>query len=149
MNLSVYILNRLKKISSIWLLLPAFFKLVRIAMFDKHSRKKKMVLALIQHLGDNVACEPIERYLRNKNPDFFIVRIVGKENEEILKYNPNFDKVVAVSSLGEWIYLKSLLKFFYKIIDLHLDGGFCAKYRLPLRNKNFNGISFQNYYDHG
>lgn len=148
-NLRIYTLNRLKKVFSVWLLLPASFKLARIGMFDKHNRKQKMILALIYHLGDNVACEPIERYLRKENPNSFIIRVTGKENEEILRFNPNFEKVVTVSSLAEWIYLKWLLKFFYKIVDLHLDGGFCSKYRLPLRNKNFNSITFQNYYEHG
>lgn len=148
-NFIIYIVNRLKKIISIWLLCPAFFKLMQIWWLKKGSKKRKLILALVQHLGDNVACEPIERYLRNEEPDTFIIRIIGRPSVEILNCNPNNNAVIAVSSLSEWIYLKWLLKWFFRIIDLHLDKGFCTKYRLSIRNKNLNGITFENYFNSG
>lgn len=137
--------TNIKKIVSVYLIIPALFKFFKI-LFS--SSKRKVIVSLVQHLGDNIASEPIHRVLRKQNSNEFIIRIIGVQYAEVLKYDSNINLIISVSCLSEWIYLKFLLKKFV-VYDLHVNGSFCQKYRLNLHNPNAYNINSNNYLNHG
>jgi hypothetical protein len=63
-------LKRTLQISSIILLPKAIIKSFRIISFKGKSQKN--VVSLIEHLGDVVASEPVDRHLRENYPDSYI-----------------------------------------------------------------------------
>jgi len=129
------------------LLLPAFVKFIRICISS--TGRKKVITSLAQHLGDNIAAEPLDAFIRNKHQGDYIIRIVGKSFVSVVDDNPAIDRVITVDCLSEWIYLKALLNLFFKIYDYHVDGSFCPKYRLVLRNRNKGDINVSNYFNCG
>jgi heptosyltransferase-3 len=123
-------------------------KCIKIFLFNSHH-KKKVIVALVQHLGDNVAAEPLDFFIRQSNPDSFIIRIIDVKFQEVIKYSPHHDRILTVSCLSEWIYIKHFLHFFYKIFDLHVHKSFCKTYRLAVYNPGKTGINVSNYYKYG
>ena len=120
-------------------------------MRRRDSTIRFIAVALIEHLGDIVACEPVSGYLRNKEPASKIIWFVRKEYRELLENNPNIDLVITVHCLTEREYLAKYCNFDH-YIDLHFAERFCAicnatgtrRYK-----KNRNGISLDNFYNYG
>lgn len=139
--------SRLLKLSSVTLFPIAFFKAVKILYLGLFN--KTVVISLVQHIGDNVAAEPLEVFLREQNQEKRIIRIIEKKYLEIVENRPFYDKIITVSCLSEWIYLRRLIKRFIKIYDLHIDGAFCKKYRLTFRSLKKTELNIRNYYEFG
>jgi heptosyltransferase-3 len=139
--------NKVQKIKSLWLILPALKHAWTIA-FAKTSRRK-VVVSLVQHLGDNIAAEPLDAKIAELNVENYIIRFVGTPFSVIPEHNHHHQLLIKVSCLSEWIYTKFLLHFFWKIYDLHIHRSFCSKYRMKLNNPNRNGIGADNYLDFG
>lgn len=112
------------------------------------SNKKIIVIALTEHIGDIVACEPVSFYLRKKYPGDYIVWIVNSDYKDLLAGNKNLDNLLTVNNLGEWINIKPLLDK-VKVFDLHLDKKPCAQTGLVLSNPNQFNIDIHNYYNYG
>ncbi len=139
---------KLLKIWSLKLIIPSIFHFFKI-LFIRTS-KKKIIISLTQHLGDNIAAEPIEQLVKfNEKDEIYIIRIVGKNYQEIVQQNPNIDYTIPVTCLSEWIYLKPLLKYFYNIYDLHVDETFCETFRLKISNSNKLKMNVSNYFNYG
>jgi len=115
------------------------------------TSQKKIVVALVEHIGDIVASEPVDRFLKEKNPTAFTFRVVKKRYREVIQYNPNIDKIIEVSCLSEWIYLRFFLRLFNKIeiVDLHVDQRVCFRHYLTISNPNAAGIKVDNYFHFG
>jgi len=113
--------------------------------------KNKVVVALVDHIGDIVASEPIDRFIKKQDPDSFVIRIVRKRYKEVIRHNPNIDKIIAVSCLSEWIFIRFLLRAFssINIVDLHVDGRVCFRHYLQIHNPNSTGINEDNYFHYG
>jgi ADP-heptose:LPS heptosyltransferase len=110
------------------------------------------VVALVEHIGDIVASEPIDRFLKDRAPhETFIFRIVKSRYKEVIQFNPNIDKIIEVGSLSEWIYLRFFLRHFSKveIVDLHVDKRTCFRHYLTISNPNEKGIDVFNYFHFG
>ena len=130
---------------NILILLSLNFKYL---FFLKRKKQNMIMVVLIEHMGDIVACEPVSRYFKKENPDDFIVWIVKKEYKEIIICNPNIDKVVCITGLVELILL-SFFKFFIREINLHISK---RKYK-PFFNffisrKRFR-ITLKNFFEYG
>ena len=53
--------------------------------------KKIIAVGLIEHMGDIVACEPVARHVRLKNPHAYIVWCVRSEYRELIDSHPSID----------------------------------------------------------
>jgi heptosyltransferase III len=117
--------------------------------FNTIKRRPLMVIALTEHIGDIVASEPVSYFIRQQQPNAYIVWVVNAGYSELLNGNININAVIKVTGLGEWIRLKKTLSSKIKLFDLHLDGKPCTKYNMLLDNPNPLGINIYNYYSFG
>src|SRR5713101_7431387 len=128
--------------------------LVRIQWIVLMARIKKVnvtiiAVSLIENFGDIVACEPVVRYLRQNQPNAFIVWLVRKPFRELVDFNPDIDRVVTLFCLTEWIWL-SRCKLFDVTVDLHMEGRVCQVCAIPLTKRGGNQeITHDNYYHFG
>lgn len=106
-------------------------------------------IGLTEHMGDIIACEPVASYLRATEPDAWIVWIVNRQYEELVRDHPSVDSTLLVSSLSE--YLRLVQAFPSGIfVDLHVVGRRCQTYGLVQRKRTGNpAITVDNYYLHG
>ena len=108
-----------------------------------------IAIAMVEHLGDIVASEPVARHVRAMNPDAHIVWVVRDAYRELLESNPNVNEVLTVGCLTEWIHLTGG-RVFDRTIDLHVPGRFCPICNCHLINETApEGIGMHNYYAHG
>jgi len=126
-----------------------FLNLLFLKVYLKIKGKKIVVINLIEHFGDVIACEPISRYVRQKFPNDYIIWNIKKSYSELVKYNPNINKVMTVYCLTEWILLKYFFKY-DKIFDLHIQGRICPTCGIPLKKDKSNlNITLDNYFNFG
>jgi heptosyltransferase-3 len=109
------------------------------------------IVALVEHMGDIVACLPVAADLKRKDPNTRIIWIAHPAYAELLRDNPNLSKVILQTSLGQWILLKpALRRTNVSIIDLHLHGKICAKTMLTLHKPDRRtDVNSDNYYKFG
>jgi heptosyltransferase-3 len=109
------------------------------------------IVALVEHMGDIVACLPVAADLKRKDPNTRIVWIAHEAYADLLTNNPNISKVVPQTCLGQWFFLKSALRWMnVSIVDLHLHDKPCAKTNLILRKPDRRlDVNAYNYYKFG
>lgn len=104
-----------------------FFRLLWIRTFIvRRARRTHLVaVALIEHLGDIVACEPIARRVREEHPDGYILWFVREQYRELIVDNPSIDAAFVVHCLTEKeiLFHSGLLTI---AIDLHFPERHCA-----------------------
>jgi ADP-heptose:LPS heptosyltransferase len=111
---------------------------------------KKIVIGLVEHMGDIVACEPICRYFKSKYEFCEITWVTQPKYNELIVSNPYIDKVVNVKCLTEWIILSKHYEPDVIICDLHINYRECECCRIPLIKSTGNvHISIYNWYDFG
>ncbi len=103
----------------------------------------KILVGLIEHIGDIVACEPVSRYLRIKYPASHISWVVSKSLRELVDYNPNIDEVIPVDCLTDWIKISNHSQDY--VVDLHVNYRICQHCRVSLVKKH--GNPFVNAYE--
>lgn len=111
-------------------------------------RKEVMVISLVEHIGDIVACEPVTRMLRSVHPKAHVVWITKYAYISLVSHNPGIDQTLGVTCIYEWNLLKKL-KLPFQIFDLHIDQKPCTTFNIALENANDQGITLENYYSHG
>ena len=92
----------------------------------RRTRRTHIVaVALIEHLGDIVACEPIARSVREEHPDAYILWLVRKQYRTLIENNPSIDEALVVHCLTEKKFLvrSGLLNL---SLDLHFPERHCA-----------------------
>ncbi|MBV8474478.1 MAG: glycoside hydrolase family 99-like domain-containing protein [Hyphomicrobiales bacterium] len=92
----------------------------------------KILVGLIEHMGDVVACEPVARYLRLKHPNARITWVVGVKFRELIDANPNVDETIAVECLTDWIKLVQHQTAYDRVVDLHVNYRICSHCQIPL-----------------
>src|ERR1700722_18147030 len=88
--------------------------------FKDNSTKMKILIGLIEHFGDVVACEPVARYLRAKYPNAHLSWAIQKPYRELVDVNPNIDETIVLECLTDWIKLYKHNKK-QQIYDLVVD----------------------------
>jgi heptosyltransferase III len=111
-------------------------------------KRKLLVIALTEQLGDIVAAEPINDYLKRKYPEAFICRVVDKKYVSLTKADPSISASVAVTCFSEWILLKYFLPR-KNIYDLHINEKGCSRHHLVNIKANPSGVTIDNYYKKG
>jgi ADP-heptose:LPS heptosyltransferase len=108
-----------------------------------------IIVALVEHMGDIVAAEPIFRALRRAHPDALIVHVVGEKWRVLTSQHPDIDQQQTVRCLSEW-YLASGRTGAIEY-DLHVPGRVCDVCRSVTRPTAAAtpGIDISNYYQQG
>jgi ADP-heptose:LPS heptosyltransferase len=111
--------------------------------------RKVIAFARLEHLGDIVACEPLLRAIRRKNPGAHIVWFVRRPYRELLAAHPCVDRAVVLHCLTSWILL-ARSGVFDEVVDLHFEGLECAICLMPLcKTAGDRTIRMENYYHRG
>jgi ADP-heptose:LPS heptosyltransferase len=128
---------------------------VQVDFFDganqlpTRDQSMQIVVGLIEHLGDIVACEPVARYLKVTFPDSRITWVVSAPFRELVDYNPFVDETVVVECLTDWMKL-SKHGSYDKIVDLHVNFRICQHCRIPLVKETGNPfVSAFEWFDYG
>jgi ADP-heptose:LPS heptosyltransferase len=131
-------------------LLPAFvlnaIRLVR-RIHSSGDRRPKVAIALVEHMGDIVAAEPIARLARQRFPDAWICWIARAPYASLPASYPEVDHVVAVRCLTEWMLLRRL-GLFDVVWDLHVNARMCPRCCIPQIKPGVLPDQ-QNYFDYG
>jgi ADP-heptose:LPS heptosyltransferase len=104
----------------------------------------RIVIGLVEHIGDIVACEPVARYLKIKYPGCTLSWVVNKAYRDLIDANPHVDETVAVDCLTDWIKI-SRHALYDKVVDLHVNYRVCSHCRVPLIKDH--GNPFVNAYE--
>lgn len=123
--------------------------LARMRIRARHRGRKFIVIALIEHFGDIVACEPVSRHIRQRNPEACIVWCVSPRYRELVEHNPHVDQVITVNCLSEWTRLRDSGAF-DEVVDLHFRNRVCNQCEEPLhKTMGDAAVTTENYYDYG
>jgi ADP-heptose:LPS heptosyltransferase len=130
----------------------AFFlaaRLLWLRLVCSLTNRPLVVVSLVEHCGDIVACEPVARYLRTQYPKMYLVWICTGKYVELLRYHPDINKVAKVTCLTSWLRVRGL-KLGHQQIDLQINGRFCLTCRNPIINRTDDQkITVENYYEFG
>lgn len=95
------------------------------------SSRGEIIIGLIEHMGDIIACEPVSRYLRALYPQDNIIWAVSSSYRELIDNNPHIDETLIVDCLTDWIKITKH-RSFKLIIDLHVNLRVCQHCRIPI-----------------
>lgn len=142
----VYPLHRGRQIANALL---AGLRLGTLLLRCRLSCRRMVVITLIEHMGDIVACEPVSRLVRAQEPDAFVVWCVKRQYRELLYAIPSVDATLVVCCLTTWIWLRKT-GLFDRVIDLHISGRTCHICRIPLQKEEGDrAITLENYLNFG
>ena len=110
--------------------------------------REVVVIALVRHMGDIVACEPVARRVEELSPGAYVIWCVQRRYRELLTHNPHVAWAMGVSCLTEWRWLARSAAF-NRAIDLHIDGQSCPVCCVPHVKPESRGVTMANYYQHG
>lgn len=109
----------------------------------------KILVGLIEHFGDIVACEPVARYLRAEYPKAHISWAVQKAFRELIDSNPNVDETIVLDCLTDWIKLMKHGKY-ERVVDLHVNFRVCQCCKVPLVKEHGNPfVNVYEWFDYG
>lgn len=135
--------------------IPAFRSLVG-RLRSESPGSPIVVVALVGHLGDIVAAEPIPRFLSREHPGCRIIWVVGRAYRELVEGHPDVETTFPVGCETEWSGLAArcdlsrILGPGGRVVDLHIhmrSCGTCLAYHS--RTPNPSGIDITNYYHFG
>jgi heptosyltransferase-3 len=113
------------------------------------NRRPILAIALIEHMGDIVAAEPVSRFARAQHPQARIVWITRKPYKEIAGNYPSVDRILEVHCLTQWLLLWSL-DLFDTVWDLHISGRICYGCNVTLLKSGPAGkLTFDTFYNFG
>lgn len=95
------------------------------------ERRRAISIALVEHLGDIVAAEPIARYARARFPDRPLQWFVGTPYAGVPRCFPEVDRVITAGCLTEWMLLSGA-GLAGDTLDLHIAGRYCPKCSIGL-----------------
>jgi ADP-heptose:LPS heptosyltransferase len=111
--------------------------------------KPQIVVGLIEHIGDIVACEPVARYLKLNHPDANLSWVVHSKYREIINTNPYIDETVTVDCLTDWMKI-SAHGHYDQVVDLHVNYRICQHCQIPLVKRQGNPfVTAHEWFDHG
>lgn len=130
--------------------LPAFTRnAIRMLRLIRLSgdRRPAVAIALMEHMGDIVAAEPIARLARRRFPGARICWVTRRPYASLPDSYPDVDHVFSVTCLTEWMLLQRL-ELFDVVWDLHFNGRICPLCCIPQVKPDVLPDQ-ENYYDHG
>jgi len=119
---------------------------LRVSLLGKN--RPIVIVNLLEHMGDIVACEPVVRHLKKRSPNAYIIWSVKQPYRELLDSNPYVDAVLVLHCLSERIKLEKI-GLFDEVIELHFEDRYCSLCSSPMKKNNHSGVNLKNFYDHG
>lgn len=119
----------------------------RLARASHRQGRRLHLIALVEHFGDIVACEPVIERLRQAGSKD-LVWIACREYGDLVRFHPVLRGWIGVTCLTEWAILRRLF-WFVPRTDLHIDRRACNWFGVPVRNRNRSPVTLDNYYLHG
>jgi ADP-heptose:LPS heptosyltransferase len=122
----------------------------RIIAATAHATwESRIIVGLVEHLGDIVACEPVARYLKLNRPKAHLAWVVRSEYREIVDANPYIDETITVECLTDWIKLSAHGQYDL-VVDLHVNYRICQHCQIPLVKRTGNPfVTAYEWFDHG
>ena len=109
----------------------------------------RILIGLIEHMGDIAACEPVARYLKLNHPTAHITWAVLPRYRELIDANPFIDETATVDCLTDWIKMIGHVKC-DQVVDLHVNYRVCPHCRIPLVKREGNPfVTAFDWFDHG
>ena len=109
----------------------------------------RVIIGLMEHIGDIVACEPVSRYVRQKYPNAHIAWAVSGRYRDLIDSNPEINETVVLSCLTDWVRLTKH-ESWDEVIDLHVNHRVCDCCRVPLVKTTGNPfVNAWEWLDHG
>lgn len=109
----------------------------------------RIIVGLLEHIGDIVACEPVTRYLRINHPEAHLAWAVAPAYRELVDTNPNVDETVVLECLTDWIKLTKHQNY-DRIVDLHVNYRICQHCGIPLIKTEGNPfVNAYEWFDYG
>jgi ADP-heptose:LPS heptosyltransferase len=109
----------------------------------------RVIIGLIEHIGDIVACEPVSRYVREKYPDAHLSWAVVRPYRELIDTNPHVNETVVLDCLTDWIKLTKH-DTYDEIIDLHVNYRVCEHCRIPhIKERGNPFVNTTEWFDYG
>lgn len=121
--------------------------LYRKLITNRAGNRPIVVIGLVEHLGDIVACRPVSAHVRRTNPDSWIVWPVREAYRPLVDSDPNVDESLELGCLTEWMHVREW-RIWDRVVDLHVHGRSCEVCRRTLQRED-PCITLRNYYDHG
>lgn len=128
-------------------LVPDFARTLYCYLIAKFRNENLIIISLYEHIGDIISCEPVIKYIKETRKPCFIVWALNKSYKELLKTHPDVDYIFPLNYFSEWIMLKKFLLLLLQpsqIIDLHINGKRCSKFKRILVKKD-NGVNIENF----
>lgn len=88
-----------------------------------------VAIALLEHMGDIVAGEPVSRFARAQFPRGRISWVASRHYRELVRSFPSVDRVVTVRCMTEWLLLWSS-QCIDTVWDLHISERLCGGCRI-------------------
>lgn len=109
----------------------------------------RILVGLIEHLGDIVACEPVARYLKEEYPSASLSWVVMQPFRELIDSNPHIDETIVVECLTDWIKLTRHAAY-DRVVDLHVNYRICPHCKIPLYKTVGNPyVNVEEWFDYG
>lgn len=109
------------------------------------QKKNLHFIWLSGRLGDIVAAEPTLR--RIKRADDYIVWLCRAPYAEILRFNPNVDAIMPISSDAEAMLLRRIARARWTC--LMIDGCLCNMFGVLIKNPRYPGLNSESFYKFG
>ncbi len=110
---------------------------------------KRVLVGLLEHIGDIVACEPVARYLKLGSPRTHLTWAVSQKYRELVDTNPFVDEVIALECLTDWMKLSRHCSY-DRIVDLHANYKTCPHCTIPLVKTTGNPfVTAYEWFDYG
>lgn len=119
------------------------------ALSDFLPEKDCVIIVLVEHLGDILACEPVIRYARRTWPGKAIAWIAQRHFCGVLMGHPDLDYVVQADSVVEAIAWADNFRSRCRVLNLHFCGHKCGGTGQSAQSSAGSAITALNYYDYG
>lgn len=139
----------LKRHARLWVSLRQNRRRLRKIRESLLPDRKLVAIALVGHLGDIVACEPVARYVRAEHPDDYVIWISRFHYRGLLAFHPDIDEVMTVTCLTEYLKLAEADPF-DRLIDLHVNQQVCNRFGTVYhKTRGDPSVTLENYFQHG
>lgn len=116
---------------------------------SRDTARESVGIALVEHMGDIVAAEPVIAPLRERHPEAELTWVVRSSYRDLVAHHPLIDSLLEVRSLGEWLMLQPKRPFDV-LYDLHVTGREDPVTHARVQRTGAGGeVDATNYYEHG
>lgn len=110
--------------------------------------RKPVFIVMVERLGDLIACSPIAKQLKQRDPSLSIAWVCSSKFSDVFSGNPYVDAVFHEESLAGWLLSRRRLPGPLTAYELFLDSQRCCWTGMHLPGRK-SGVNHRNYLDAG